>query len=315
MSSPHPDGFSAGPRICVVGSANYDQVTRAPRLPKPGETVHGTHYETGFGGKGANQAVMAARLGGSVTMVAKLGGDAIGKITLEHFQEEGIDTRFILIDTESISGVAPIWVDETTGQNQIIAVPGANGRLTPSDVEQAEGIILGADVVVCQNEIPEPCNLRAFEIASQGRATTIYNIAPARECDPKLLQLTDVLVANQFEAALLTRHETSTDEGIEATAWKLREKGPETVLITLGERGLFLLEEEKPHWIETRPVKAVDTTGAGDAFVGTFAFLVAEGHSAREASKAACRTASLSVLRAGAQTSFPSRDEVGPFLL
>jgi len=308
------EGLSSNPAICVVGSANFDQITRAPRLPGPGETVHGTSYQTGFGGKGANQAVMAARLGGIVSMVAKLGEDAIGEMTLAHFKEEGIDVRHVLRDSSTTSGVAPIWVDEHSGQNQIIVVPGANDALTPDEVHLAKETLLSADVVVCQNEIPMACNRQAFESAMEGEAIRIYNPAPAREIEAAFLELCQVIIPNQHEAALLTQQPTETDAGIRAAARQLQERGPRVVILTLGERGAYLLDGDEEHWIESDPVNAVDTTGAGDAFVGTLAFLMGRKTPITVAVRSACRLASLSVLRPGTQTSYPSRDDARSLL-
>ncbi len=301
------------PAVCVVGSVNFDQVIRAPLLPKPGETRQGSRYETGYGGKGANQAVMAARLGSIVTLVAAVGDDAIGKASLGHYRREGIDTRFIKMTSEAASGVASIWVDERSGQNQIVVVPGANDRLTPTDLEEAEGVIQLTKVVVCQNEIPQATNAAAFRLARAGGALTIYNPAPAREIDPTFFALCDVIVPNQYEAALLTRSPTATDEGVREAAARLRRKGVGSVIITLGERGAYLLDSDGEHWVESRPVQPVDTTGAGDAFVGALAQRLAEGRPPLQAAKTAGRIAALTVLRPGAQSAYPSREEALAF--
>ena len=225
------------PNICVVGSAMVDQVARAPKLPAAGETVIGTGYAVGFGGKGSNQAVMAARLGAEVTMVAKLGRDASGESTLRNYQEQGIRTEFVSFDDRLPSGVAQILVSEATGQNSIVCVPGANLALTPADVRRAERAIAASAIVVCQNEIPLECNLAAFQIAKRAGVRTIYNPAPAADIPAELLQLTDILVPNETEAAFLTGLPTDTDEAAAQAAQTLHNRGPRAVILTLGSRG------------------------------------------------------------------------------
>ena len=181
--------MNGAPHICVVGSSMNDQIARAPRLPGPGETLVGTDYQTGFGGKGSNQAVMAARLGAQVTMVVKLGRDAIGEQTAKRYADEGILTDFVFFDDQLSSGVAPIWVDEETGQNTIIIVPGANLALTPAEVRRAADSIHGAHAVVCQMEIPMECNIEAFRIAREtSSAMTILNPAPSAPLPDELLR-------------------------------------------------------------------------------------------------------------------------------
>jgi ribokinase len=293
------------PKICVVGSAMVDQVARAPKLPAAGETVIGTGYAVGFGGKGSNQAVMAARLGAEVTMVARLGRDASGESTLRNYQEQGIGTEFVSFDDRLPSGVAQIVVSEVSGQNSIVCVPGANLGLSPADVRRAESAIAASAIVVCQNEIPLECNLAAFQIAKAAGIRAIYNPAPAADIPAELLQLTDILVPNETEAAFLTGLPADTYDSAANAAQVLRARGPRVVIITLGSRGAFIVDDAGPTHVAARSVPALDTTGAGDAFVGSLAFYLARGEDLRSAVHKSCLVATQSVLRYGTQTSFP----------
>ncbi len=298
------------PKVCVVGSANVDQVARAPRLPAAGETVIGSGYAVGFGGKGSNQAVMAARLGADVTMVARLGRDALGESTLQNFREQGIRTEFVSLDDRLPSGVAQIWVSDSTGQNSIVCVPGANLALTPADIRRAEGAIAASAVVVCQNENPLECNLEAFQIAKRAGVRTIYNPAPAADIPDELLWLTDILVPNETEAAFLTGLPTDTDDNAAEAAHALRSRGPRAVILTLGSRGALVLDDAGLTQIAAQPVQAIDTTGAGDAFVGSLAYYLARGDDLRTATQKSCLIATQSVLKPGTQTSFPFPHEL-----
>ena len=302
------------PKICVVGSSMIDQIARAPRLPGPGETLVGTGYSLGFGGKGSNQAVMAARLGAAVSMVVKLGRDVFGEDTLKNYRAQNINTDFVFFDERLSSGVAPIWVDETTGQNQIIVVPGANLALTPSEVRRAEAVIVQSAVVVCQNEIPTECSLEAFRLAKRAGVRTLFNPAPASAIPDELLRLSDILVPNETEAALLTGIATDTDEGAARAAKALRERGVCAVIVTLGSRGALVLDEAGTHRVDAEVVQAVDSTGAGDAFVGSLAYFLGTGVSLREGVEKACRVATRSVLRHGTQSSFPDAAEIADIL-
>ena len=297
------------PKICVVGSAMMDQIARLPRLPKPGETLVGSTYSPGFGGKGSNQAVMAARLGGDVSMVVKLGRDGIGVDTLENYRAQNINTDFVFFDPSLSSGVAPIWVDETTGQNQIVVIPGANLALTPAEVRLADAVIAASAVVVCQNEIPLDCSLEAFRIAKRAGVVTIFNPAPASDIPGELLSLTDILVPNETEAALLAGVPTDTDDGAAHAGQILRGRGVAAVIVTLGGRGALVMDGAS-HRVFAETVRAVDSTGAGDAFVGSLAYFLGAGVSLRDAAEKACRIATHSVLRHGTQSSFPGAAEV-----
>lgn len=300
------------PKICMVGSSMVDLIARVPRLPTAGETLVGSEFLQGFGGKGSNQAVMAARLGARVTVVVKLGRDSFGENTLENYREQGIDTTFVSFDEERASGVAPITVDEESGQNVVIVVPGANLSLVPEDVERAADAIRSSDVLMCQLETPVEATLAAFRIAKESSGTiAVLNPAPAAQLPEELLRLTDVFVPNEVEAATLTGRTVRTrDEAFEA-AKSLLERGPRTVVITLGDRGAVCLERGgEPFHVAAQPVKAVDSTGAGDAFVGSLAYFLGRRTPLRDAVSKACAVATRSVLKAGTQSSFPYRSEI-----
>lgn len=302
------------PRICMLGSSNIDLISRVPRLPMPGETLSGSHFQMGFGGKGANQAVMAAKLGAQVSVVTKLGRDIFGENTLKNYRDHNIDTTYVMFDEERSSGVAPIAVDENTGQNSIIIVPGANAGLSPADARAASPALLGAQVLICQLEIPLETTLEAFRIVKESpssKVITILNPAPAAPLPDELIRLSDIIAPNEIEAAMLTNLPTETIEQSEAAARALQARGAKTIVMTLGKRGALIVEQggEAKH-IAAQVVQAVDSTGAGDAFVGSLAYFLGAGRALEDAVTRACAIATRSVLKTGTQTSFPWRDEV-----
>jgi ribokinase len=302
--------MSYAPRIVMVGSSNIDLIAYAPHLPMPGETLHGSRFEMGFGGKGANQAVMAAKLGASVTVITRLGRDVYGEMTLKNYRELGIDTATVLLDDERASGVALIAVDEATGQNHIVIVGGANDSLSPDDVQRFSEPIRTADALMCQLETPIPATQAAFAIAREAGVMTILNPAPAAPLPADLVALTDWLIPNEVEAAMLTGRTIVEDDAAVDAARALQAQGARGVIITLGARGALLLTPDGVVTsVPTPPVRAVDTTGAGDAFVGAFTTLLASGFSPVESVRRACGIAALSVQKPGTQKSFPTRAE------
>jgi ribokinase len=307
-----------GVDICMVGSAMTDLVARVRRLPEPGETLFGSSFTQGFGGKGANQAVMAARLGASVGVVLKLGRDGFGDAVLHNLREQGVDTAFVGLAENRASGVALITVAEDSGENVITIVPGANDTLSARDVGRAADMVRGARVLMAQLETPIPATLAAFRLAKQGETLTLLNPAPAAELPAELLALTDVLIPNELEAASLTgKPVTSADDAL-TVADALLSFGPKTVVVTLGARGAVLAQAgQEPQHIGTEAVRAVDTTGAGDAFVGSLAYFLACAPELPlpDAVARSCRLASLSVQREGTQTSYPYRNEVSELLI
>jgi ribokinase len=303
------------PKICVVGASNLDLISYVPRLPRMGETLHGTRFHMGYGGKGANQAVMAAKLGGDVAVVTKLGQDIFGENTLKNFQSWGVDTQHVLFTDQAFSGVAPIAVDPE-GHNSIIIVTGANDVLTVEEIEAARSTIAAAQIVVCQLEIPLDITLAALRVARQEGVTTIFNPAPARPDLPEdLYQLSDIFCPNESETELLTGRPVNSTEEAEAAARVLLERGAGTVILTLGERGSLLVTTEDSAHVPATPVKALDTTGAGDAFVGSLAYFLAGGKTLTEAMRRANHIAAISVQSSGTQTSFPVAADLPPDLL
>jgi ribokinase len=301
----------------MVGSAMTDLVSRVPRLPGAGETLIGSSFSIGFGGKGSNQAVMAARLGAKVSVVVKLGKDVFGENYLKNYQEQGIDTTYVMFDETRFSGVAPIAVDDKTGQNSIVIVPGANDGLSPKDICTSRAAIDNADIVMCQLETPIESTIEAFRIAKEGvgGAMTIFNPAPARELPDEILQLTDVFVPNEVEAAMLLEKSTASVEEAMVVALDFLERGPKRVIITLGSRGaVFASQGEAAQYVQAEKVKAIDTTGAGDAFVGSLAYFLGNNFPLKQAVERAGAIATRSVLKPGTQTSFPYRDEVKALL-
>jgi ribokinase len=301
------------PRICVVGSSNIDLISMVPRLPRLGETLVGRSFHLGYGGKGANQAVMAAKLGAQVSMVTRVGRDVFGEGTLKNYVEQGIDTAHVLFDESRFSGVAPIFVDDNA-QNFIVIVPGANLGLSLADVHAAEPVITAADVLVCQLEVPVETTLEAFRVANSAGVRTVLNPAPAEPLPDELLQLTDICAPNETESELLTGQPVRTLADAEAAARLLRARGPGVVILTLGERGALVVDGDTAEHIPAVKVDAVDPTGAGDAFIGSLAVYVADGLPLRDAVLRANAVAALSVTKIGTQVSFPQRANADAFL-
>jgi ribokinase len=273
----------------------------------------GSSFHLGYGGKGANQAVMAAKLGAQVSMVNKVGRDFFGEGTLKNYGEQGIDTTHVMFDESRFSGVAPIFVD-ANAQNFIVIVPGANLGLSPADVRKAEQAILAADILICQLEIPVETSLEAFRIAKRGDVRTVLNPAPAAPIPEELLQLTDICAPNETETELLTGLPVGTLGEAEAAARNLLSRGTQTVILTLGERGALLVDRDTVENLPAVKVRAVDPTGAGDAFIGSLAVFLGEGLAMGEAVRRANAVAALSVTRIGTQVSFPNRAEADEFL-
>ncbi len=301
------------PHIAVVGSLNMDLVIRTPRFPGPGETIIGSAFHTIPGGKGANQAVAAAKLGARVSMVGRVGDDAFGAQQLANLSQLGIDVSHVRRDPKAATGVALIVLDEQ-GQNSIILAPGANMRLTLADLEAAEDVLASAAILVLQLEIPQEVVEQAIGLARARGLITILNPAPARRLPPTLLSQVDVLIPNESETALLTGTEVDDIESARRAAARLRAAGVGTVILTLGGRGALLLEGQKAIHVPGHRVEVVDTTAAGDAFVGGFAVALAEGRGPAEAVRFANAAGALAVTKLGAQPSLPTRSEVEAFL-
>jgi ribokinase len=295
--------------IAVVGSSNTDMVIRTDHLPQPGETILGGKFFMNPGGKGANQAVAAARLGAGVLLIAKTGNDIFGKRSLQLFDQEGIDISFVIEDAGNPSGIALITVDQQA-ENTIVVASGANAALLPSDIDEAEDKIKGASIVLLQLEIPLGTVQHVARMAAEKNIPVILNPAPARELPDELLKTISIITPNETEAGLLTGVKITNMASAEFAAKKLQQKGIGTVIITLGARGALILCENVYTMVTAPLVKAVDTTAAGDVFNGALAVALCENKNIIEAVQFACRAAAISVTRAGAQSSAPYRHEI-----
>jgi ribokinase len=300
------------PKICVVGSSNIDLTFRTTRLPRPGETISGQTFQMGFGGKGANQAVMASRLGARVTMISKIGQDIYGADILRNYSTQGIDASFVIADAERSTGVAVIVVDEAA-RNCIIVVGGANQGLAPRDIQNAAAAIQDADILLCQLEIPLETTLKALQIARNAGVRTILNPAPAVALPEELLLLTDICVPNETELEMLTGSAASNMEKVEPAARMLLNRGPGTVIVTLGGNGSLAVTAQETLHVPAPIVNALDPSGAGDAFIGALGVFLAEGLPLHDAVLRANAVAALSVTRLGTQSTYPSRAEAEMF--
>jgi ribokinase len=300
-------------KVVVVGSSNTDMIIQLERIPMPGETVLGGEFSTAAGGKGANQAVAAARAGGDVTFVARVGGDMFGQQAVDGFRSDGIDVQYVLADSVAPSGVALIFVDKV-GENSIAVASGANAKLSPEDVRAAEDAISAADVMVTQLETPIDTVRVAVESATENDVQVILNPAPAQPLGADILRHVSVLTPNESEAALLTGIEVMSDSDAEAAAEELSAMGIDTVVITLGARGAFVFNSGHRELVHGFSVDAVDTTAAGDVFNGTLAVALANGLEMIQAVRFANAAAALSVTKLGAQPSAPRLDEIETFL-
>jgi ribokinase len=302
------------PYVVVVGSLNMDLVVRVPRMPAPGETIFGSDFQTFPGGKGANQAVAAARLGAQVTMIGRVGADAFGERLLANLKTEDVDVTHVQSDQEAATGIAMITVDES-GQNSIIVASGANMQLTPQDVATAWRSIEQVDVVVMPLEVSLPCIEQAARLAGASGARVVLNPAPAQHLSDDLLRRVDLLAPNESETALLTQMAVNTIEQAEQAARALQAKGVGAVVLTLGSRGALLLDGESPgRHLPAHTVEVLDTTAAGDAFVAALAVGLAEGASLDKAARLANAAGALAVTRMGAQPAMPTRTEVDQLL-
>jgi ribokinase len=295
--------------ILVVGSSNTDMIIKVQRIPKPGETILGGEFAMAAGGKGANQAVGAARAGGAVTFIARVGQDMFGDKAVAGFVADGINVDYVVRDRACPSGVALIFVAQD-GENSIAVASGANAELVPADLKKARRAFNRASVVVLQLETPLKTVEAAVKLAASAGARVILNPAPARSLPDALLRRVYLLTPNETEAELLTGVAVKNDTAAARAADALLERGVENVIITLGARGALVAGKEGRGLVKGYKVKPVDTTAAGDVFNGTLAVALAEGKSLREAARFASAAAAISVTRLGAQTSAPTRKEI-----
>jgi ribokinase len=294
------------PRIAVIGSANIDLTTFTNQFPKPGETIFGQKFDLGFGGKGANQAVAARLCGAEVFMIARVGSDLFGPATIENFRKQGIDPAHVKQIEGLSSGVAPIFV-EPNGQNRILVVKGANDALKPADVDAAAETLKTVDCIVLQFEIPIETVYYAVNFARKHGIRCIVNPAPAQAVDLSALKDLDYFVPNESETETITGQPVRNVEDAKKCAQKFIDGGVRRVIITLGANGSLLVSRDGSQHIPPFPVKSVDSTGAGDAFIGSFAVFLGEGLPEIEALRRANLYAGLSTTGVGTQKSFYDR--------
>lgn len=301
--------MKANPKILVIGSANMDLVVNTPRFPKAGETIIGGEFLQIPGGKGANQAVAAKRLGGDVNFVCRLGQDGFGVQNLKNYKNEGMDTSYIKLMSEFASGVALITVDEK-GENTIIVSSGANHALSPADLKTAHGAFDDCDILLIQLEIPLETVRFACEMAYERGVKIILNPAPARNLPSDLLQKIYLITPNETEAEHLTGIRVTDDLSAKKACEKLGQLGVENSIITLGEKGAFVYTEDFVGMIATEKVKVIDSTAAGDTFNGAISVALGQNKDVKESVKFALKAATLSVQHMGAQSSIPYLNDV-----
>ena len=297
-------------KIVVFGSFVVDLTSRAPHLPVPGETVKGTQFKLGAGGKGSNQGVAAHRAGADVLMMTKIGNDLFGKVALDFYKQEGMDTRYIFVDETLETGTALIMVDESTGQNEILVVSGACGNITDEDIHKALPAILEADLLLLQLEINLEAVEKLINIAHENGIMVILNTAPVQAIPADLLAKADIVTPNEIEAGILTGIEIRTREDVVKAGEAFQKLGVANVVITLGKDGVFVMTKDRQEFIPSITVEAVDTTGAGDAFNGGFVTALAEGFDLFEAARFGNATGALSVTRYGTAPAMPQRQEI-----
>jgi len=297
------------PQVVVVGSLNMDLVARTPRQPLPGETLTGTTFATLPGGKGANQAVALARLGAEVAMIGCVGNDDYGRVLRANLEREGIAHQAVGVSFTQSSGVAMIIVDDAS-QNSIVVIPGSNAELTPAEVDRSCELLRQAKLVVCQLEVPLETVRFTLKAARQNGAVTILNAAPACELPQDVLSLVDWLVVNETEASMLSGLPVTNPEDAQQAARQLRAQGCRNVLITLGAQGVLAAYDDELRHYPAQKVKPVDTTGAGDTFVGGFGAALAGGAAPDEAIRFGQAAAAIAVTREGAQDAIPRREDI-----
>jgi len=299
-------------KILVIGSSNTDLIARVKKFPTAGETVEGISFLQAMGGKGANQALAAHRLGGDVKFITCLGNDANGQNSLKYYEQEGLDVSSSLIVDDVPSGTAMIWVEEG-GENCIVITPGANKMLTSEYIYKMEETIAEADIVLLQMEIPYETVRTVCNIARKHQTKIMLNIAPARKLDAELLKKVDILVVNETEAELVS-DEKIEDVGKETVVDMMLESGVQAVVLTLGKQGCIFKNHQKFHDLPAFHVKPLDTTAAGDTFCGALAAELNKRNDWKEALKFATAASAICVTRMGAQTSIPTEKEVHEFL-
>jgi ribokinase len=300
--------------IVILGGANTDYVVRGSMLPGPGETVDGTLFQEGCGGKGANAAVAAARLDASVALISRVGRDSRGDRIIQTLRKEGIDTQYVSHDADAATGVALVMVEQQTGEKQILTALGANRRLTIDEIKAASELIGSAKVLLAQLEVPMECVVKAARIAYEAGVKVILDPAPPRSLPDDLFRMIHILKPNASEAEALTGIKVADRASARQAAKQLLKEGVAIVAIQAGHDGNLLVWQENEHWLPHIPVESVDATGAGDTFAAALAVATAEGRSLREAGSLANAAAALATTTIGAQTGLPRREEVEKLL-
>ena len=306
--------MNSRPKAAVVGSCNADLTVYTEKVPVNGETVSGTRLVIGPGGKGSNQATALSRAGAETAMICRMGCDSLASVLEAHYAAEGISTEAVIRDESSQTGSATIIVDELTGDNRIVVVPGANGKLCPEDVEHYTSLISSCDILLLQLESPVEASLYAAELARANGAKVILNPAPAKEIPEKLIALCNYIIPNETEAETLTGIAINSAEDAFRAGRALLALGAENAIITLGKAGCAAVTKDSEFTLPAFSVKAVDTTAAGDQFCGAFAAELAVGAELKDALRFATAASAISVTRAGASVSMATRAEIEEFL-
>lgn len=297
-------------KIVMFGSYVIDLMSRAGHLPTPGETVFGSSFTMGPGGKGSNQAVAAKRAGADIKVITKLGNDAFGNIALNFYKQEGIATDSVIIDSSTSTGTALICVDEITGQNQILVVPGACTNFTDSDIDRISDIICDADMLLVQFEVNLDALKKVMQIAKKAGVKIVLNPAPACCDDIEIIKMADLITPNEVEAETITGISVTDEISAKNAARAFHSMGIPDVIITMGSRGSFISSNGRSEFIPSLKVSAVDTTGAGDAFNGGVVTALSEGHDLFYAARFGTATAALSVTKKGTALAMPTREEI-----
>ncbi len=295
-------------KILVIGSTNTDMTAFCPKMPVPGETVLGNDFTMGPGGKGANQAVAAKRLGGDVSFICKVGKDIFGENTIRHFKEEGLDTSGVMISSKP-SGVALITVDKDA-ENCIVVASGANNDYTEEDIRSCSDMIDGCDILLMQLEIPVPAVLEAARLGHKAGKFVVLNPAPACELPEEIFGYLSLFIPNETELAKYSGMEVNDEQSAAKAAKCLMDKGVGNIIVTMGSKGSLICQDGGSVFVKARKVEAVDTTGAGDCYCGALCVALSEGRNLAEAAEFATKAAAQSVRKAGAQNAMPFRNEV-----